>query len=191
MKSIGNEETFPADLTDRGLLGTEVVRLADRVAGRLRAASRAGRTVQLKVRYTDFRTITRSRTLEVPTDLAVDISRIARGLLDAVPVHRGIRLLGVSMQQLVDTSGSGTEPARRSGTEPHPASPTCSAHGAGTRPAATPFGSTEPDRRSGTEPAGALERSVDAVRARFGDDAVGPAATRVGTSAAVRENGDA
>ena len=73
-KSIGNEETFPTDLTDRERLGAEIVRLADRVAQRLRAAGRAGRTVQLKVRYTGFRTITRSRTLPEPTDLAVDIT---------------------------------------------------------------------------------------------------------------------
>ena len=177
-KSIGNEETFPTDLTDRERLGAEIVRLADRVAQRLRAAGRAGRTVQLKVRYTGFRTITRSRTLPEPTDLAVDITRVARDLLDAVSVGEGVRLLGVTVQQLVATTrgsegdGSGapapeTEPGTAGGDQPD-------------------LFSTAPDPPSTHA---ALERSVDAVRARFGDGAVGPASTRVGRPGAVRENG--
>ncbi|MFA5885622.1 MAG: DNA polymerase IV [Acidimicrobiia bacterium] len=103
VKSIGHEETFPVDHTDPEVLRREVARLADRTAARLRAAGHRGRTVQLKVRFADFRTITRSRTLPAPTDLAADIAATARVLLDGVDVGEGVRLLGVSVQQLVET----------------------------------------------------------------------------------------
>ncbi len=169
-KSIGCEETFPVDLTDRGRLGSVVVQLADRVGRRLRAASRAGRTVQLKVRYKGFRTITRSRTLPEPTDLAVDITGVARELLDGVDVGEGIRLLGVTVQQLVPTGPSGS--SRASGSSDAVAQPDL-------------FSAA--DDAVGTH--AALERSLDAVRARFGDQAVGPASGRVGSGGAARDNG--
>jgi len=188
VKSIGCEETFPTDLVDRAELTSEVVRLADRVGQRLRGASRAGRTVQLKVRYKGFRTITRSRTLPEPTDLAADVGRVARELLDAVPVGDGIRLLGVSVQQLAPTGGTGAAgppPPEGAAEQPDlfsqaPAQPT--------DPAEPPDGAAE-GPTSADPPRGALERSVDAVRARFGDGAVGPASGRVGRSGVVRENG--
>jgi DNA polymerase-4 len=102
VKSVGHEETFAVDHTDPEVLRREVARLADRTASRLRAAGHRGRTVQLKVRFADFRTITRSKTLPAPTDLALDIAATARALLDTVDVGPGVRLLGVSVQQLVD-----------------------------------------------------------------------------------------
>jgi nucleotidyltransferase/DNA polymerase involved in DNA repair len=76
VKSIGHEETFPTDITDRETLEREVLRMAERVAERLRDARQAGRTVQLKLRYKDFRTITRSRTLPEVTNLAADIAAV-------------------------------------------------------------------------------------------------------------------
>ena len=65
-KSIGHEETFPQDVRHRATLEHEIVRLSDRVASRLRAAQRVARTVQLKLRYHDFRTITRRRRSPSP-----------------------------------------------------------------------------------------------------------------------------
>ena len=61
-KSIGQEETFPRDVADREVLRREVRRMAERVGSRLREHGLAGRTVTLKVRFPDFRTITRSAT---------------------------------------------------------------------------------------------------------------------------------
>ena len=101
-KSIGQEETFPRDVADRETLRREALRMAERVGTRLRDHGFAGRTVVLKVRFPDFRTITRSRTLATATDLAADIGTTARALLDAVDVAEGVRLLGVSVQQLAD-----------------------------------------------------------------------------------------
>jgi DNA polymerase-4 len=145
LKSVGHEETFPVDHRDRDVLTREVVRLADRTAARLRANGVRGRTVQLKVRFADFRTITRSRTLPSATDLAVDIGTTARALLDGVDVGEGVRLVGVSVQQLV-AEGDGAQQALPLGLD-----------------AEAPLGD---ERRA------ALERSIDGVRRRYGEGSV-------------------
>jgi len=99
-KSISHEETFPVDLTSLERLRPEIVRLSDAVAARLRHHGYRGRTVQLKVRYRDFTTITRSRTLDAPTSRGTDIVDTAWSLLSRLPVHRGVRLVGVGMANL-------------------------------------------------------------------------------------------
>jgi DNA polymerase-4 len=109
-KSIGSEETFPHDLRERRDLERELGRIAERTAARLRKAGRAGRTVQLKLRYADFRTITRARTLVQPTDLAAEIGATAQELLARVPLGPGVRLLGVSVQQLAPAVTQGELP---------------------------------------------------------------------------------
>jgi DNA polymerase-4 len=99
-KSIGHEETFPRDVRDPARLGHEVVRMADGVASRLRRSRLTGRTVTLKLRYGDFRTITRAVTLPTAVDDAPVIARAANELLAALDVTPGIRLLGVSVTGL-------------------------------------------------------------------------------------------
>ena len=100
-KSIGHEETYPHDHHDRAPLAREVVRMSDAVAGRLRSHGLAGRTVTLKVRFGDFRTITRSATAPAALDDGPAIARAARALLDQVDPSPGVRLLGVSVSGLV------------------------------------------------------------------------------------------
>jgi DNA polymerase-4 len=100
-KSIGHEETFPHDHHDRRPLAREIVRMADAVAGRLRRHGVAGRTVTLKIRFGDFRTITRSTTPAAALDDGPAIARAARALLDDVDPTPGVRLLGVSVSGLV------------------------------------------------------------------------------------------
>ena len=100
VKSVGHEETFAVDLVDRGALHREVVRQADAVATRLRESSMAGRTVTVKVRFNDFATITRSRTLPEAVDTAPEVASVAGDLLDGVDAAGGIRLLGVSVSNL-------------------------------------------------------------------------------------------
>jgi DNA polymerase IV len=103
-RSIGAEETFPVDVDDPVVIAGEVLRLSERVAARLRAGGVAGRTVVLKVRFADFTTITRSRTLAEPADVAQDIYRTARELLDALALQRArIRLVGVRLTNLTDS----------------------------------------------------------------------------------------
>ena len=99
-KSIGHEETFPRDLVDGPALRRELLRMADAVSTRLRAARVVGRTITIKVRFTDFTTITRSLTLPEPIDSAHSILGVASGLLDKVDTDPGVRLLGVSLGQL-------------------------------------------------------------------------------------------
>ncbi len=100
-KSIGHEETYPVDHRDRAVLAREVVRLGDAVAARLRVAELAGRTVTLKVRFADFRTITRSRTVKDPLANGTELAKVANDLLGDVDVSLGVRLLGVSASNLV------------------------------------------------------------------------------------------
>lgn len=139
-KSVSHEETYAVDVVDREDLRREVVRQADAVASRLRRSGLAGRTVQLKVRFADFRTITRSTTVDGPLDSGPLIARAAKALLDAVDVSPGVRLLGVGV------TGLGDEPARQLSFD---------------------------DQGPGWDDA---SRAVDAIRDRFGDTAIGPAA---------------
>jgi DNA polymerase-4 len=101
-KSIGHEETYARDHHDLATLRREAVRLGDSVAVRLRKHDLAGRTVNIKVRFHDFRTITRSRTMPAAVDRGVDIARVASELLAQVDPSPGVRLFGVSVSSLVD-----------------------------------------------------------------------------------------
>jgi DNA polymerase-4 len=102
-KSVGAEETFPRDVDDPAIVHRELLRLTEKVAVRLRAAGRAGRTVTITVRFADFATITRSRTLRDPTDVAQEIYTTARNLYDALRLDRArIRLVGVRVEGLLD-----------------------------------------------------------------------------------------
>ncbi|WNV91842.1 DNA polymerase IV [Umezawaea sp. Da 62-37] len=105
-KSIGAEETFEVDHFDRDLLKRELLRLSERSASQLRAKGLRSRTVSIKVRFSDFSTITRSRTLRVPTDLTHEVYATACTLLDDHVPEGAVRLIGVRLEQLVeDESG--------------------------------------------------------------------------------------
>ncbi|MEY2433403.1 MAG: polymerase [Acidimicrobiaceae bacterium] len=101
-KSVGHEETFARDHHQLDTLQREAVRMADAVAHRLRKHHLSGRTVNIKVRFHDFRTITRSVTFPAPVDTGPAIARAAKDLLDHVDPASGVRLLGVSVTNLVD-----------------------------------------------------------------------------------------
>jgi DNA polymerase-4 len=105
VKSVGHEETYTADHHDLPPLRAEVLRLSDAVANRLREAAVAGRTVTLKVRFADFRTITRSRTVPSPLEGGAAVARVALELLEAVDPSPGVRLLGVSVSNLAPRPG--------------------------------------------------------------------------------------
>jgi DNA polymerase-4 len=161
VKSVGHEETYATDHFDAGTLHTEVLRMSDAVAARLRAGGVAGRTVTLKVRYGDFRTITRSRTGAAPLDAGRDIARSAGGLLEAVDISPGVRLLGVSVSAL---AAAGPGPAVQLAL---------ALDGPADEPAA-PFGSERSDPAAVGWAAAA--DAVDEVRRRFGAGSVGSAA---------------
>ena len=104
-KSIGADETFDRDVDDPRVVHREVLRLAERVAARLRSGGVVGRTVVLKVRFADFTTITRSRTLREATDLGRDVHAAAAALYDGLGLDRArIRLVGVRVEGLQDAA---------------------------------------------------------------------------------------
>lgn len=100
-KSIGHETTFETDRTDPVELHRVLLQLADGVGQRLRRAGVMARTVAIKLRFEDFTTISRSRTLAEPTDLGRRLYEEARALYDqANTSRRPVRLIGVRAEQL-------------------------------------------------------------------------------------------
>jgi DNA polymerase-4 len=100
--SIGHEETFPQDVTDRKRLHDELRRMARRVAESLVEDGKAARTITTKVRYPDFSIRSRSTTLDAGTDDGERIGEIACALLDRALADRpgALRLVGVSVSNL-------------------------------------------------------------------------------------------
>jgi DNA polymerase-4 len=98
-KSISHETTFAKDLDDPHVLRAWLLELSEQAAWRLRRHKLRGRTVTIKVRFDDFQTITRSQTLDEPTDITQEIAQTALGLLtDRMPARRlRVRLLGVGI----------------------------------------------------------------------------------------------
>ena len=100
-KSIGHEETFPQDIIDLDGAKKELLSLANRVAHRMRREAVTGRTITLKVKYSDFVQKTRSMTLPQSTDDGLEIHSTACSLLEKTDVgKRPVRLLGISLSQL-------------------------------------------------------------------------------------------
>jgi DNA polymerase-4 len=106
-RSIGAEETFDTDVDEHPVIHRELLRLAEKTAARLRASGQAGRTVSIKVRFADFGTITRARTLPSPTDAGHEVYATARALYDALELDRPrIRLVGVRVEGITAAGGT-------------------------------------------------------------------------------------
>ncbi len=145
MKSISHEETFSTDRHTHEELLRELVRLADGVAGRLRAQGTGARTLSLKVRFAGFHTITRAVTLPSPVATAHGIVKATEPLLEAVDPSAGVRLLGVSASNF----GAVAEQMSLDAL----------------------LASAPADEQEWS----AAEETVDAIRSRFGSGAIGPA----------------
>ena len=188
VKSVGHEETFALDIDSHLGLHRHVVRMADAVGTRLREARLAGRTVTVKVRYGDRVTITRSHTVGAPLDSPRALGAVAAALLDAVDVSPGVRLLGVSVSGLLDTDATARQlsfddEVLPTGPDPRHRGP--SREG--------PVG----DLEAGSAVASArqlawheVEAAVTAIRARYGNASVGPAALVGREGLEVKERGD-
>lgn len=150
--SVGAQSAFPRQEPTVDLLRAVLGHLADRVATRLRAKQRAGRTVTVRVRFARMRAVTRSLTLDGAVSTTLTLVEIAEQLAAAAladhPAEREITLLAISVSKLVDQPVLQME---------------------------LPMAPDDP-RRPGS-PAGsarwAIDRSVDEVRRRFGRSAVG------------------
>lgn len=186
-KSIGHEETFASDLHEHESLHPLVVRMADGVCQRLCEADVRARTITVKVRFADRTTITRAHTVGEATASPHLVRAVALALVSAVDVGPGVRLLGVSASGLTST------PAGRQLTfddirPPRPPAPQGARVGA------------EPPQGAGTgpvDPAAAseggwedVEAALAAIRARYGPDAVAPAALVGRKGLSVKTRGD-
>ena len=102
-KSISRETTFERDLhvkTDRAKLSEVFTRLCVQVAGDLRRKGYVGKTIGIKLRYDDFKTLTRDLSLPIATDDADEIRRAAGECLKRAPLQQRLRLLGVRVSVL-------------------------------------------------------------------------------------------
>ena len=101
-KSMGAQETFGRDTDDREVIARELLKLTAKVTRRMRTAGVAGRTVSITVRFADFTTITRARTLGEATDVTQEVYQAALRLYDALGLQRArIRLVGVRVEGLL------------------------------------------------------------------------------------------
>ncbi len=105
-KSVGHEMTFSEDVVDAAVINRELLRMSNMVAVRLRKHGLRARTVVLKLRYEDFTTITRSRTIAEPTDLGRQIYEEVRAIHEGLRNDRPVRLVGVRAEQLQDPEGT-------------------------------------------------------------------------------------
>lgn len=103
-KSISMEDTFEHDITDSAVLAAVAQRHAARVVSRLVEAGLFARTVTIKVRWPDFSSVTRSRTLNGATDRTEVVAQVAQGLLEGLDVGQGVRLLGVGVSGLAEVA---------------------------------------------------------------------------------------
>lgn len=101
-KSIGRESTFPTDIADLEVIETELLKLVVDVGRRLRRDALKARTITLKARYNDFRTLSRSVTLPKATDLDDVIYHEARTLLRTLSLRQPLRLIGIALHNLTD-----------------------------------------------------------------------------------------
>src|SRR5579875_1214933 len=165
-KSISADRTLDEDLTAESDVARELLRLADEVATRVRAKQHVARTVGIKIRFTDFRTVTRVRSLPAWTDATGQIYDVALDLYRSLQLDRPrIRLVGVKCENLrasdrvaeqlvldLDAPGAGQPSSARRGVTP--------AHAVR---AAGPADATV---------GAAVDAAVDAARRRFGAGAV-------------------
>jgi DNA polymerase-4 len=155
VKSVGAQSAFPRAAPTPDLVQEVLGHLADRVAGRLRARDRAGRTVTVRVRFAGMRSVTRSSTVADPVASTLTLREVAESLVAQAladnPAERTVTLLAIAVSNLLD------EPAVQ---------------------LELPMADDDPHRLGSPTGAArlAVDQSVDSVRKRFGRSAVGYAA---------------
>jgi len=104
-KSISAAETFAQDIDDPEEILQEFLRLTEKAAARLRENNYYAKTISIKVRFADFSTISRSKTLPLPIDSTHEIYEIAKGLYLALNLDRArLRLVGISLDNLSEAA---------------------------------------------------------------------------------------
>ncbi len=106
IKSVSHETTFEVDETDRELLISTLLYLSEKVSSRLRKYGFRGKTVQLKIRFKDFSTFTRNKTIPYATNLTDEIFTVVQKLFGEFdPGKKPVRLIGVGVSHLVSEKG--------------------------------------------------------------------------------------
>jgi len=144
MKAMSQEQTFATDCLDKAFLAEVIANQAERLASSLRSKELRARTVTLKVRYADFHQVTRSSTQPHGLSAGKAIAQVAVSLLQQLPLLGGIRLIGVSVSGFMDL---GPEQMALFGEAERPQDVDASWQ--------------------------AVDEAVDAIRAKFGNSAVG------------------
>jgi DNA polymerase IV len=159
-RSAGAQSAIGKKPADERVFRPTLRHLADRIGTRLRAKSRPGRTVTVRVRFADLRSVTRSKTLPAPIAATAILAEIAedlvRGVLGNHPEERTISLLAISVSNLEEHAIVQLE---------------------------LPLGLADEERRPGTKKGAArwtADRAVDTIRDRFGWEAVGYASVALG-----------
>jgi DNA polymerase-4 len=137
-KSVSNETTFEEDVSDPEALKRILWRLCEKVAARLKKDDIAGRTITVKLKNRDFKSITRSHSLPAPTQLAETLYRTGAAIVEKEATGTRFRLIGIGASELTDSAD------------------------------ADPYDLADPDSGKRAK----VERAIDAVRARLGDDAL-------------------
>jgi DNA polymerase IV len=152
-RSAGAQSAIGRKPAEEGVVRPTLLHLADRIASRLRAKSRSGRTVTVRVRFADLNSVTRSVTLEAPISATMMLAELAEELVRAVlaahPDERTISLLAISVSQFEEHWDLALE---------------------------LPLGLQDEPRRPGTKigiARLAADRAVDRIRDRFGWDSIG------------------
>jgi DNA polymerase-4 len=109
-KSIGAEVTFETDVADPAVIRRALLSLSEKTGARLRRSGQVGRTISIKVRLADFRTVNRSRTLSGPTDVAREVFDTAWALWEALRPGDRIRLVGVRVEGLTSAGATPRQP---------------------------------------------------------------------------------
>ena len=163
--SVGAQSALGKRPATEDVIRPTLRHLADRVASRLRAKSRSGRTVTVRVRFADLRAVTRSITLPAAISATTALAEIAEELVRAAlsdhAHERFISLLAIGVSHLEEDAALQLE---------------------------LPFRATGDERRPGSKKGSArrlADRAVDAIRDRFGREAVGYASVSLGRSGAV------
>lgn len=148
-KSVGNGTTFPRDLRTPEELRTAVALLSDSVAARLRKHGRKCTCVQVTLRSPTFEDVCRQKKLDAPTYLASELGAAALELIRSVRKNNSpVRAMTITAQSLVDESEAGEQ-----------------------------LDLFQPGKCSGRRKKEALEKTMDNLRSRYGQDAISPAST--------------
>jgi DNA polymerase-4 len=94
-KSISRETTFQEDVRDWQVIAKTLVELTKEVVRSMKEEGYQGRTVTLKIRFSDFKTLTRAKTFQYPTDSEEEIRKAAFDCLGRVELKKKVRLIGI------------------------------------------------------------------------------------------------